>query len=40
MKNIVHKMIDHPLATLIVVGAVVDGVSVLAYNLKVVVKAK
>lgn len=40
MKSVIHKMIDHPFATLLVVGAVVDGVSVLAYNLKVVVKAK
>ena len=27
------KMIDHPLATVIVVGVLVDGVSVLTYNL-------
>ena len=40
MKSIVHKMIDHPFATVIVVGAVVDGVSILANNLKVIIKSK
>lgn len=27
------KMIDHPFATILVVGVLVDGVSILAYNL-------
>lgn len=38
MKSIIHKMIDHPFATIIVVGTLVDGVSVLAHNIKVVIK--
>lgn len=38
MKSIVHKMIERPFSTLIVVGVVVDGVSILANNLKVIVK--
>lgn len=36
MKSIMHKMIDHPFATILVVGAIVDGVSTLAYNIKVI----
>ena len=38
--RIIDKMIDHPFATFIVVGVVVDGVSVLAHNLAVVFKKK
>ena len=38
MKSIIHKMIDHPFATVLVVGALVDGVSVLAHNIKAVIK--
>lgn len=31
--NMFEKMLEHPFATILVVGVVVDGVSVLAYNL-------
>lgn len=37
MKSIMHKMIDHPFATVIVIGALVNGTSVLAHNIKVIV---
>jgi hypothetical protein len=36
--KIIEKMIDHPLATFIVVGVVVDGISVLTHNLAAVFK--
>lgn len=32
------KMIDHPIATVFVIGALVDGISVLAHNMKVVIQ--
>lgn len=38
--KIIEKMIDHPLATFIVVGVLVDGTSVLAHNLALVFKKK
>ena len=38
MKSIVHKMIDHPIATFIVVGVLVDGASILMNNIKVVIQ--
>lgn len=31
--KLVEKMIDHPFATIIVIGGVVNGLSVLTYNL-------
>ena len=40
MKNLIGKMIDHPFSTFIVVGVLVDGVSILANNLKVVFSKK
>lgn len=33
MKNIMEKMIDRPFSTILVVGVVVNGVSVLVHNL-------
>lgn len=31
--ELIKKMIDHPIATFIVVGVLVDGVSILTYNM-------
>lgn len=40
MKNIIEKMIDHPIASFIVVGVIVDGVSILVYNVAEVLRSK
>lgn len=40
MKNIIEKMIDHPIASMVVVGVVVDGVSILVHNIAAVVRSK
>lgn len=34
--KIFEKMIDHPIATVLVVGVLVDGVSILAHNMNVI----
>ena len=36
--KLMEKMIDHPFASVIVVGILVDGVSVLAHNLALAFK--
>lgn len=38
--KIIEKMIDHPFATLVVVGVLVDGTSILANNLTLIFKKK
>ena len=40
MKNIINKMIDHPISTVVVVSVVVNGVSVLIYNIGTVIRSK
>ena len=36
--KIIEKMIDHPIASVVIVGVLVDGISVLAHNLALVFK--
>lgn len=36
--KIFEKMIDHPIATVLVVGVLVDGVSILTHNIAVIFK--
>ena len=38
MKNLMEKMIERPFSTVLVVSVVVNGVSVLAHNLSVIIK--
>lgn len=36
--KIFDKMIEHPIATVFIMGALVDGISVLAHNMNVIFK--
>lgn len=40
MKSIIEKMIDHPISTFFVVAVVVDGTSILLYNIAEVLRSK
>lgn len=40
MKDIINKMIDHPISTIIVASVVVNGVSVLVYNIGTIIRSK